>query len=109
MAQIVSNIPVLPSRDLSRSAEFYARLGYKVVSSFPGYLILFREEVELHLAQMEIEPGRNPSGMYLRVFNVDQMARVFDVAAEDKPWGQREFSVADPDENLIRVGEPTSN
>ena len=87
MAQIASNVPVLPSRDLNRSAEFYARLGYKVASALPSYLILLHDGIELHLAQMEVEPARNPSGMYLRVSDVDEMVRVFDVAAEDKPWG----------------------
>jgi catechol 2,3-dioxygenase-like lactoylglutathione lyase family enzyme len=107
VARIASNISVLPSRNLDRSAAFYARLGYGLASRVPGYAILRRDGVELHLAEMEVDPARNPSGADLRVTGVDEMARLFGLAAEDKPWGQREFALADPDENLIRVGEPT--
>jgi catechol 2,3-dioxygenase-like lactoylglutathione lyase family enzyme len=40
MSRIVANVPVLPSRDLDRSACFYARLGYEVVRRYPDYVIL---------------------------------------------------------------------
>ncbi len=69
-------------------------------------MILSHEEVELHLAQMDVEPSQNPSGVYLRVSGIDELARTFGATPEDKPWGQREFALSDPDENLIRVGEP---
>ena len=109
MARIVVNIPVLPSRDLERSAAFYAKLGYRTIHSYPDYLILSCDGGELHLARMTLEPSQNPAGLYLRVSGVDEIAAAFNAAAEDKPWGQREFALADPDDNLLRIGEPVSS
>jgi catechol 2,3-dioxygenase-like lactoylglutathione lyase family enzyme len=108
MARIVANIPVLPSRDLERSAAFYARLGYRTVQAYPDYLILSCDGGELHLARMDVEPGQNPAGLYLRVAGVDGIAAALNAIAEDKPWGQRELALADPDGNLLRIGEPVS-
>ena len=85
MARIVANIPVLPCRDLERSAAFYARLGYRTIHSYPDYLILACDGGELHLARMTIDPGQNPAGLYLRVSGVDEIAAAFNTMAEDKP------------------------
>jgi catechol 2,3-dioxygenase-like lactoylglutathione lyase family enzyme len=97
---------VLPSRDLDRSTRFYARLGYEVVRRYPDYVILACGGSELHLAAAELEPETNPAGLYIRVESIDQWASTFRKLAEDKPWGQREFAISDPDENLLRFGEP---
>lgn len=105
---VVTNIPVLPSRDLDRSAAFYARLGYRAHRRYPDYLILSGGAAELHLALMPLDPSRNPAGVYLRVQGVDEIAQAVGAVVKEKPWGQREFSISDPDENLIRVGEETS-
>lgn len=106
MGGLVAVVPVLPSRDLDRSARFYARLGYEVVARYPDYAILSREGAELHLTAEPVEPGANPAGLYLRVAGVDAWAAALGARAEDKPWGQREFAVGDPDGNLLRFGEP---
>jgi catechol 2,3-dioxygenase-like lactoylglutathione lyase family enzyme len=34
----------------------------------------------------------------------ESLARITHV--EDKPWGMREFALADPDNNLLRIGHP---
>ena len=108
MARIVANIPVLPCRDLERSAAFYARLGYRTIHSYPDYLILSCEGGKLHLARMAVDPSQNPAGLYLRVSGFDKIAAAFNTVAEDKPWGQREIALADPDDNLLRIGESVS-
>lgn len=106
MGRIIASVPVLPSRDLDRSARFYAELGYEVAGRYPDYLILNRAGAELHLSATEFESGTSAAGMYVRVEGVDEWARAFARTAEDKPWGQREFAISDPDENLLRFGEP---
>ena len=106
---VVTNVPVLPSQDLDRSAAFYARLGYRVLRRYPDYLILSGGAAELHLALMPLDPSRNPAGVYLRVQGVDEIAQALGAVTLEKPWGQREFSVSDPDENLVRVGEAISS
>jgi catechol 2,3-dioxygenase-like lactoylglutathione lyase family enzyme len=104
--RILANVPVLPSRDLDRSAAFYARLGYQPVRRYPDYLILACGDVELHLALTSVDPAANPAGAYLRVSGVDELARALGGRAAARPWGQVEFAVADPDGNLVRAGEP---
>jgi catechol 2,3-dioxygenase-like lactoylglutathione lyase family enzyme len=106
--RILANVPVLPSSDLARSATFYARLGYQTVRRYPDYLILSCGSAELHLALMPLEPSQNAAGAYLRVSGVDDLAQALGLEAEDKPWGQREFALSDPDDNLLRVGEAIS-
>jgi catechol 2,3-dioxygenase-like lactoylglutathione lyase family enzyme len=108
MVRIMANIPVLPCRDLERSAAFYARLGYRTIHSYPDYLILSCDGGELHLARMTLDPSRSPAGLYLRVSGVDEMAAAFNIVAEDKLWGQREFALSDPDDNLLRIGQSVS-
>lgn len=103
--EVLGNVPVLPSRDLARSERFYLRLGYRVESRYDDYLILRHGAAELHLARMEVEPARNPAGLYLRVRGVDEIARLLGRTARDMPWGQREVAASDPDENLLRFGE----
>jgi len=53
-------IPILPSRDLQETLEFYARLGFENRGAPPeewGYLIIGRGGVELHfLAAPETDP-----------------------------------------------------
>ena len=106
---VVTNVPVLPSQDLDRSAAFYARLGYRVLRRYPDYLILSGGAAELHLALMPLDPSRNPAGVYLRVQGVDEIAQAMGAVTLEKPWGQREFALADPDDNLLRIGEPVSS
>jgi catechol 2,3-dioxygenase-like lactoylglutathione lyase family enzyme len=108
MGRIFASIPILPSRDLNRSARFYAALGFKVEKRYPDYLILICAGVELHLSETEFEPGTSTAGLYIRVRGIDEWAQAFGKVAEDKPWGQREFAISDPDENLLRFGEPTA-
>ena len=77
-----------------------------MVSLYPDYLILSRAGAELHLSAAELQPGTSTAGLYIRVERIDARAREFGVAADDKPWGQREFAISDPDDNLLRFGEP---
>ncbi len=102
---------VLPCNDLDRSEAFYRRLGFTHRSGPDDYRMLADGRGgELHL-QPAVEgwlvPGRNPFGLYLSVENVDELAAEMGCAAEDKPWGMREFALSDPDETLVRVGWPS--
>lgn len=99
-------IAVLPARDLERGAAFYARLGFEIRRRYRDYLILGRARQELHLRLCEIDPTTNPAGLYVRVEDVDGWAERFGQGAEEKPWGQREVTLEDPDGNLVRIGAP---
>lgn len=110
---------VFPVRDLAASLAFYERLGLRTASYDPHYGFARRERLRLHLRVVpEFDPARNESGVYVHVSAVDALhaewlrcgpwdgraGRITD-AVEAKPWGVREFTVLDPDDNRLRFGE----
>jgi catechol 2,3-dioxygenase-like lactoylglutathione lyase family enzyme len=110
--QPAAAVAIVACRDLAASEAFYARLGFTVTGRFPAhdYAILANADgAALHLALAPagwLDPARNPAGVYLYARDVDTLALRFDVTAEQKSWGLREFAVSDPDGTLIRVGWP---
>ncbi len=112
MAETHVLTPILPCNDVAVSKAFYMTLGFTVYHEDGEYVIFGHPSgATLHL-QKAVEgwliPGRNPFGMYLYVENVDEIAAIVGVTAEDKPWGMYEVAFSDPDETLIRAGWPTS-
>jgi catechol 2,3-dioxygenase-like lactoylglutathione lyase family enzyme len=119
-ANLTAVLPVLPSRDLEKTAAFYSALGFAtvLVQEGGGYLIIRKDWVELHFwPWRELDPRRNNVSVYLRVADVN--ASVIGMAErlaafegwrflppEDKPWGMRQASLIDPDGNLINIGTP---
>jgi hypothetical protein len=117
--QVDVAIPVLPSRNLANTLDFYRRLGFDgFVHSHGGYAILMRGTMELHFAQQaELVPEKSSACCYLRVSKVESLFAEFSQAnlprsgtprqdaLENKPWGMREFAIVDPDGNLVRIGQ----
>ena len=125
-------IPNLPARDFDATVAMYARIGFGQTARYPDYLILERDDVELHFALTpELDPGSTAGVAYIRVVDVDALyaelvAAGFEVlpdavlrerwdgggpleritALEHKPWGLREFALLDVDNNLLRIGQP---
>jgi catechol 2,3-dioxygenase-like lactoylglutathione lyase family enzyme len=115
-------IPILPSRSVAGTVEFYARLGFEgeIFGEPYHYAILCRGSLELHFfTQAGLRPDASDAGCYLRVSDVEALHAEFSRAGlprkgiprqdalEDKPWGMREFAVVDPDGNLLRIGQET--
>lgn len=111
-------IPILPSRSLSATLAFYARLGFAGEQVGEGYAIVRRGDLEIHFFHHpDLDPATSHAGCYLRVAAVDPLYLDFAQAAlpprgrprmdrlEDKPWGLREFAVVDEDGNLLRIGQ----
>ena len=112
--------PILPSRDLDRTAAFYGRLGFDVgVRIDPPenpYMILYIGDLWLHFFAHEGDPARSDAMCYLHLDDPDAWAarlRALELPAtgiprfedvEDKPWGMREFALVDPDGTLLRGG-----
>ncbi len=116
-------IPILPARDLSETRAFYERLGFTTAGWWPeafgGYAILVKGDLTMHFfSYPELSLKENYGQCYWRVTDPDALyadlgqadlsawpnARI--VAIENKPWGTREFSMLDPNSNLIRIGRP---
>lgn len=114
--EFLSAAPVLLTRDLSRTADFYTQhLGFSIVSLYPNYLILRRGAVALHFTHAaDLDPKTNPCTTYVYVTGV----RKFYAQCQsegvlrqnawlgDKDYGMRDFSLVDPDGNLLTFGEP---
>ena len=111
--------PKLPMRDKSATRDFYLnKLGFQEFGSadFDGYLMVEKDHIQLHFFEFkEIDPKENYGQVYLRTDNIDAwyalavekgMLHPTAPKLEIKPWGQKEFSLLDPDNNLLTFGQP---
>jgi catechol 2,3-dioxygenase-like lactoylglutathione lyase family enzyme len=113
-------IPILPSRSVIATTEFYRRLGFEGgPHAFDnGYAILRRGAVELHFfTHKALIPEDSFAGCYIRVMDVESFYESCSPGQlpsrgiprmeplEERPWGLREFAVVDPDGNLLRIGQ----
>jgi catechol 2,3-dioxygenase-like lactoylglutathione lyase family enzyme len=118
------SIPTLPCRSVGATTEFYRRLGFEGgAHEFNAeYAIFRRGTIELHFfTHRELVPTASFAGCYIRVLDVEKIYRACSLTElpksgiprmerlEDKPWGLREFSIVDPDGNLLRVGQIIQN
>jgi hypothetical protein len=82
---------------------------------YPAYLILQRDEAEIHFFEFkDLDPATNYGQVYIRTEKIESLLQSLLAkgvalhpagALESKPWGQREFSFLDPDNNLLTFGE----
>ncbi|MEE1787799.1 VOC family protein [Streptomyces sp. SP17BM10] len=117
-------VPILPSRDLDETSEFYSRLGFEPRGRWDGedgYLIVVRGAVELHFRH---DPGVDPlataGSCYLRVRDADALHRDWArlgvptdratgsrlMPPADTGHRMREFALVDRSGNLLRIGSP---
>ena len=111
-------IPKLPMRDKSATRSYYVnQLGFRETgrADYPDYLMLEKEGLELHFFSFPgLNPGENDGQVYIRVTGIDELYASLQQAGvaihpngalAPKPWGQKEFSLLDPDNNLLTFGE----
>jgi catechol 2,3-dioxygenase-like lactoylglutathione lyase family enzyme len=122
-ARLLSIAPQLQVPDVARSAAHYRdALGFTVEALMgqpPGYAILARDGVEIHVARRpdgKAEPpsGARPGGLDAYVFVDDLEALVGELAWRGaeivegplvQPYGMKEVVVRDPDGFRIAFGE----
>ncbi len=107
--------PVLMSRDIARTADFYTRhLGFETVSTYPNYLIMRRDAVRLHFTHAPgNDPLKNDCSAYVFATDVTALYTRAQAAGvvhpngplRDQDYGLRDFAVLDPDGNLLTFGE----
>lgn len=109
--------PKLPMRSKSITKDFYINLlkFSEVGDVYDEYLMVKKEDIELHFFLFEdINPKENYGQVYIRTTNVNQLYKDYlgnnieihpNGKLSDKPWGQREFSILDPDNNLLTFGQ----
>jgi len=114
---MLTNInPKLPMRDKAATKEYYLdKLGFAEIADYENYLIIKKDNIEIHFFEFkELDPKENYGQVYIRTINIDQLYQTLldnkvsihaNGHLEAKPWGQKEFSLLDPDSNLLTFGE----
>lgn len=110
--------PKLPMRNKEKTKDFYLKqLGFDFFGSedYEGYLMVAKDEIQLHFFEFrELNPLENYGQVYIRTNNIEALYQVVlrrnlpmpqAGYLETKPWGQKEFSLLDPDHNLLTFGE----
>lgn len=110
--------PKLPMRDKNITREFYInKLGFKEFGSedYEGYLMMEKDRIQIHFFEFkELDPKENYGQVYIRTNSIedfyqsllDNKTRIHpNGKLEIKFWGQKEFSVLDPDSNLLTFGQ----
>lgn len=109
--------PKLPMREKETSLAYYVgNLGFEQRGGdFPDYLMMGRDGVELHLFSFpELNPATNYGQVYIRLNDIHRFYQELiekgvpihpNGALSLKAWGMWEFSLLDPDCNLITFGE----
>lgn len=117
------SVPILPSRDLAETLEFYEALGFENRGAPPEewqYLIIGRGDVWLHFTfTPDVDPLATAASCYVYVNDVDSLHEAWShvvvpnaatgsrvVAPVTTDYGMREFAVVDPSGNLLRIGSP---
>ena len=109
--------PKLPMRNKNETRAFYMQMGFTQLGTvdYDGYLMLERDHIQIHFFEFNaLDPKENYGQVYIRTDNITALYQSFiqnrtpihpNGKLESKPWGQREFSVLDPDSNLLTFGQ----
>lgn len=110
--------PKLPMRNKEATKEYYVgQLGFNIFGSadYDGYLMVERDHIQIHFFEFaDLDPNENYGQVYIRAGNIDALYQSLldrkvvihpNGHLHTKPWGQREFSLLDPDHNLLTFGQ----
>lgn len=110
--------PKLPMRNKEITRNYYInQLGFEQAGAgdFPGYLMVKKDNIEIHFFEFkDLNPNENYGQVYIRTKDISRIYQTLldnktgihpNGLLETKPWGQREFSLLDPDNNLLTFGE----
>ena len=103
-------------RDKILTKEFYLnQLSFELISDYGDYILLKKDEIEIHFFEFKtLNPLENYGQVYIRVMDIDRLYKMLldntiaihpNGHLEVKPWRQKEFSLLDPDHNLLTFGQ----
>lgn len=111
-------IPKLPMRNKGITLNYYTKqLGFEDVGKqdYESYLILQKDGFQIHFFEFpDLNPLENDGQIYLRTSHIDLLYHQLierktiihpQGSLQIKAWGQKEFSLLDPDHNLLTFGE----
>jgi len=107
--------PKLPMRNKEQTKTYYQQLGFTISADYGDYLIVQKDSIEMHFfAFAELDPLTNYGQVYIRTNDIDQLYQSLlekavaihpNAPLAEKPWGQKEFALLDPDHNLLTFGQ----
>lgn len=110
--------PKLPMRSKAKTKDYYInQLGFREFGNadYDGYLMLEKDSIQIHFFLFEaLDPKENYGQVYIRTNDIDGLYQSFlnkkvsihpSGKLQTKPWGQKEFAMLDPDNNLLTFGE----
>lgn len=109
--------PKLPMRNKAATKDFYLnKLCFRVFGSgdYNDYLMVEKDNIQIHFFEFkDLQPEENYGQVYIRTDDIERLYQSYSErniihpngALQTKPWGQKEFSVLDPDNNLLTFGE----
>lgn len=116
---MLTNIhPKLPMRDKAVTLDYYVnKLGFSLAGKedYDFYLMLQKDGIEIHFFEFKaLDPSENYGQVYIRTDDIETLYAEFQAnnvsihpngGLEVKPWRQKEFSLLDPDNNLLTFGQ----
>ncbi|MCY1376060.1 Bleomycin resistance protein [compost metagenome] len=108
--------PKLPMRDKAATKAFYInQLGFSEIADYGDYLLIRKDNIEIHFFEFKaLDPKENYGQVYIRTNDIDHLYQLLidqkinihpNAPLQTKPWGQKEFSLLDPDSNLLTFGQ----
>jgi hypothetical protein len=110
--------PKLPMRNKAITRDYYInKLGFREVGStdYNEYLMVQKDNIEIHFFEFkELNPKENYGQVYIRTNEIDKLYQSMlnnkvsihpNGSLQIKPWQQKEFSLLDPDNNLLTFGQ----
>lgn len=112
--------PKLPMRNQQITRDFYVDvLGFQLFGKavYDDYLMVCKDQIQIHFFLFkELNPLENAGQVYIRTDDIELLYSQYSVhqiihpngSLAEKPWGQKEFSILDPDHNLLTFGQENS-
>src|SRR5882724_7287212 len=106
-------VPTLPMRDVRETRAFYEALGFICAHENPppdSFLFMVRGGARLQFFSAHVDVRASSHTFQLFVDDLNETYAAFKAAGvgnvlplEQKPWGQPEFALVDPNGTLMRV------
>ena len=110
--------PKLPMRNKAVTRAFFInKLGFHEFGNadYDGYLMVQKDSVQIHFFEYkDLDPKENYGQVYIRTDDIDILYESMlnkrlsihpEGQLQTKDWGQKEFAMLDPDNNLLTFGQ----
>lgn len=115
MIMFLQIVPKLPFIIKNEMLDFYPKLGFEMLSDYGDYVVMKKENLEIHFFHFEtLIKEKSDFMIYLRVSEIEKLYEELQQKSieihpngklEIKPWKQKEFSIIDPAGTLLTFGE----